>query len=291
MGSDAVSWNIYRYAADYIHLGGLVLGLAAVLLSKSVEGFSRKTQVLYQIVFVTRYLDVFVETQVMYLLVFKLTFILITASMNISFVLFAHTYDANADSCNIVAMLLPTALCAYILSAGSGLVEELWTWSELVEPFALVPQYIVCYRAKQVRPVTLLYVLLVGGYRVFYVMNWIYKRTKWHGAYHDYTSWFGGMLECVLFFDFTVRIAKRQEQILVTSVLGKALLHIDEGAGRLSEAVEMRTLGRRLPYGMSGLTQKEEDVYLSKSWDATDQLVDEESCKLLTLSGDADGSY
>lgn len=284
---DAVSWNVYRYAADYLHFGGMILGIVTVASSKSVACFSRKTQVLFQVVYITRYLDVFTESQVMYLIFFKVVFNLITAGMLASFALFHHTYDVGSDSCNIVAVLAPTAVAAFLASSGSGLQEELWTWSEFLEPFALVPQYIMCYRTKSIRPVTILYVLAVGGYRVLYVCNWIYKRFKWHSAYHDYTSWLGGGVECILFADFVMRLTQRRESALGVSFLGQALLNMDEGAGKLSAAVEMRTIGRRLPYGLSGAEGKiDENV---DRWEESDKLMDEEGCKLLTLSGDVDG--
>jgi ER lumen protein retaining receptor len=283
---DAVSWNIFRYAADYLHFGGMLLGLATVYSSKNVQCFSRKTQVLFQLVYITRYLDVFTESQVMYLIFFKVTFNVITAAMLASFGLFQSTYDAGADSFNLVAIILPTALCAYWAGSGSGLQEELWTWSEFLEPFALLPQYVMCYRVKSIRPVALLYVAAVGGYRLLYVCNWIYKRFKWHSAYHDYTSWIGGGVECILFIDFVLRIAQRREETLGVSFLGQALLNLDDRAGKLSEVVELRTIGRRLPYGMSGPVSKGDD-HMDR-WDASDQMGDEEGCKLLTLSGDAD---
>lgn len=279
-----VSWNIYRYLADYLHFGGMVFGLGTIYSSRSVQGFSRKTQVLYQLVYITRYIDVFTESQVRYLVFFKVTFNLITAAMIFAFATFHHTYDAVADSCNLVAILVPTAVAAFVFSTGEGFQQELWTWSEFIEPFALVPQYIVLYRAKEVRRVSLLYVAAVGGYRLLYVCNWIYKRHAWHSAYHDYTSWLGGGLECVLFFDFLWRIGQRREakEALSVSWLGKVLLDIDDSAGKLSEAVELRTIGRRLPYGLSGSASKGDDT----SWDAADKLADEEGCKLLTLSED-----
>lgn len=283
-GGDGVSWNIYRYAADYLHFGGMILGVATIFSSKSVQCFSRKTQVLFQIVYVTRYLDVLTEPQVMYLVFFKITFNLITAAMLASFVLFHHSYDVAADSCNIVAILVPTGVAAFLAASGSGLQEELWTWSEFLEPFALVPQYIMCYRAKSIRPVAILYTLAVGGYRVLYVCNWIYKRFKWHSAYHDYTSWLGGAVECILFADFVFRIAKRSDDALGVSFLGQALLNMDDGANKLSEQVEMKALGRRLPYGLSGRAAKEDERL--DSWEASDKLMDEEGSKLLTLGGD-----
>lgn len=287
---DEVAWNYFRYIADYSHFAGMCLGLATVVLTKSVEGFSRKTQVIYQLVFITRYLDIFVESQVMYLLFFKVAFNIITFSMLVSFAMMYHTYDEKLDSCNLVAILFPTAAAALLTSSGSGLTEELWTWSEYLEPFALVPQYIVCYKAPKIRPMTVVYVLLVGGYRFFYVCNWIYKRYKWHGAYHDYTSWAGGILECILFADFVIRFLRRAEG---ASMLGQVVLSIDEGAGKISQSLEMSTIGRRLPYGMSGTaTEKEAGGGNDKrQWESSDKRADEESNGLLAGNDDDDDDF
>jgi len=281
---DSVGWNVFRLAGDFLHFGGMILGLVTIWGARSVEGFSRKTQVLYQVVYVTRYLDIFVETQGMYLMFFKVSFNLMTAGMLFAFSRLHASHDPNLDSCNLVALVLPTAAVAYVFSAGNGLREELWAYSEFLEPFALVPQYIVCYRAVRMRPVTVLYVLAIGGYRTLYVFNWIYKRYKWHAAYHDYISWFGGTVECILFFDFVVRISQNREVIgaIGASPLGRILLHMDNSAGRLSEKIEMQTIGRRLPFGLSG-NGLEDDERVKRQWDVSDKLVEEEGCQLLTL--------
>lgn len=288
-GSAAVSWNVFRLAGDALHLAGMVLGLSAVWGTGSVECFSRKTQVLYQIVYVTRYLDVFMDHQGAYLFFFKATFNVITATMLVAFAVLHRTYDVSADSCNLLALVVPTAVVAHMASHGLGFREEMWTFSEFLEPFALVPQYILCYRASRVRPVAVLYVLAVGGYRVLYVCNWIYKRMNWHAAYHDYTSWLGGGIECVLFFDFVWRISQRREVIgeMGASALGRMVLRMDDKAGRISEKIELGVVGRRVPFGLSG-PGSQEDERKRKEWDVSDKLVDEESCRLLALSGDAD---
>jgi len=278
MGDD-VAWNIFRYVADYTHLTGMILGLVCVLLTRSVDGFSRKTQIAYLLVYISRYLDVFTDTQVMYLLVFKATFITITLAMLFLFHMLSDTYDEASDSCNLLAILLPTGALAFLTSVGSTLQDELWTWSEYLEPFALVPQYIICYKAKNLRPVTIMYVLLLGGYRFGYIMNWIYKRYKWHGAYHDYTSWCGGILECILFVDFVMRFARTQEG---ASLLGSVVLSLDHGAGRASEKFEMAVLGRRLPYGISGAAAPQEAEMSKRDWDASDKRADAESSGLLS---------
>ncbi|CAL1162679.1 unnamed protein product [Cladocopium goreaui] len=170
----AFALRVFRLLADFLHLAGMSFGLAAILSSRSVAGFSRKTQVLFQVVFVSRYLDIFTQHQGLYLLFFKITFNLITAFMLWLFHKLHHSYEASADSCNLLALVVPPAIIA-LFSGGMGVREEAWTFSELLEPLALIPQYIVCYRATKVRPAAVIYVLAVGGYRTLYVCNWIYK--------------------------------------------------------------------------------------------------------------------
>ncbi|CAK8986784.1 ER lumen protein-retaining receptor [Durusdinium trenchii] len=144
---DTVSWNVFRLLADFLHLGGMSFGLAAIVSSRSVAGFSRKTQVLFQLVFVSRYLDIFTQHQGLYLLFFKVR--LRTAFMLWLFHKLHQTYEAAADSCNLLALVAPAAILAW-LSGGMGLREEAWTFSELLEPLALIPQYIVCYRVRAI---------------------------------------------------------------------------------------------------------------------------------------------
>lgn len=286
-----VGWNIFRLAGDALHLVGMLLGLATIAGAKSVDGFSRKAQLLYLTVYLTRYLDLFTEyeAQGTYLTVYKILFIGITCTMLHFFAKFSSTYDLNTDSANIVVILGPVALVAWVTSVGTGFQHELWTYSEFLEPFALVPQYIMCYRVSRVRPAVVLYVLAVGGYRLLYVCNWIYKRYRWSSAYHDYISWCGGAMESVLFIDFVMRISQRKEVIgaLGASTLGRVLLSLDDTAGSVSEKIEMNTIGRRLPFGMTGKGARDDEL-AKKQWDVSDQLVDEESCNLLTLTGDPD---
>jgi len=285
------SWNVFRLVADFLHLAGMFFGLAAILTSRSVAGFSRKTQVLFQCVFISRYLDVFTSHQGLYLLFFKVAFNLITAFMLWTFTKLHQTYDAAADSCNLMAMIIPAAILALITAEGEGFREEAWTFSELLEPLALIPQYIICYRASKVRPAAVIYVLAVGGYRTLYVCNWIYKRYLLHGAYHDYTSWIGGVVECIIFFDFLIRISQRREVIgsIGASPLGQIMLSLDDSAGRLSEKIELKTMGRRIPFGLSG-PGSQDDENARRQWDVSDKLGEEEGCNLLTL-GDGDSGH
>jgi ER lumen protein retaining receptor len=251
LGGD-VNWNYFRYAADYLHFGGMILGIVAITMTRSVAGFSKKTQILFQLVYVTRYLDVLTESQTTYLVFFKLTFNAITAAMLASFNLYNSTYDSASDSCNLVAVIFPTAVISFLASSGSGLQQELWTFSEFLEPLALVPQYILFYRNKMTLPkTTLVYIFCVGGYRVLYMCNWIYKRYMWSDAYHDYTSWFCGAVECGLFLDFAKAVLQSRE----SSALGQCVLQIDDKAEKITNIVELKTFGRRLSGPENGYSE------------------------------------
>merc|ERR1711879_31348 len=63
----AYSWNIFRYVGDYLHLFGIVVLLLTIMKNKSLNGFSRSTQILYFLVFATRYLDLLHHSQTTYL--------------------------------------------------------------------------------------------------------------------------------------------------------------------------------------------------------------------------------
>lgn len=244
------NWNYYRLAADYLHFGGMVTGLGTLILTKSAAGFSKKTQMLFLMVFMTRYLDLFTEAQQTYLVVFKVMFNAVTAATLGGIEMLDDTYEATLDSCNILAIILPCFFASGLVTITSSILDRLWTFSEFLEPFALVPQYIMCYRAPSIRPIVVVYILCVGGYRVLYMCNWIYKRYCWQAAYHDYTSWLGGFVECVLFADF-VRCCVIQRNT-ADSLLGSVMLKLDDGAGKVSAAIELKTLGRRLPMGLGG---------------------------------------
>ena len=73
-----------------------------------------------------------------------------------------------------------------------GVLEHLWVFSEALEGVAMVPQYIFCYRDYTVDDLLVTaVVLLLGSYRVMYVVNWGYKKSLVPG-YVDAVSWASG---------------------------------------------------------------------------------------------------
>lgn len=238
----AYSWNIFRYIGDYLHLGGIITLILTIAKNKSVSGISRTTQILYCMVFCTRYLDLFDHTQSFYLVFFKLTYILTSITVLILFYQLDNTYDRRHDTCNMVVIIAPCALAAVLLTNEYSMLEVLWTFSEFIEGFAMVPQYIFCYRERINKDWgTSLYVIMLGSYRVFYALNWIYKKINMP-RYSDIQSWLGGLIEIMFFLDFL------NYRFSGNSVLRSMVLTVDTKINEISEKVEMKVLGSSARY-------------------------------------------
>jgi len=233
----AYSWNIFRYVGDYLHLAGILLLLVTIGKNKSVSGISRSTQILYFLTFITRYLDLFEHSQTAYLVFFKLTYIGTSIIVLFLFYQFDSTYERRHDTCNLVVIIVPCVIAAVVLTNEYTTLEVLWTFSEFVEGFAMVPQYIFCYRERSSRDWgSSLYVICLGGYRVFYALNWIYKKIQMP-HYSDIQSWIGGIIEIMFFIDFL------NYRFTGNSMLRSMVLSVDTKINEISDKVEMKVLG------------------------------------------------
>lgn len=241
-GSSAVplasySWNIFRYIGDYMHLFGILVLLATLAKNKGCQGISRSTQIMYFLVFVTRYLDLLDHSQTAYLVFFKVTYIVTSVIVLTVFWRCDKTYERAKDSCSLVVLLCPSLTAAILLTTEHTPMEILWTLSQFLEGFAMVPQYIFCYRDRGSQDVSVaLYVVSLGGYRVFYAANWMYKKVMMP-HYSDVQSWLGGVIEILFFTDYLLaRLTGR-------SLLRAMVLKVDEKINEIQGAVEMKVLG------------------------------------------------
>merc|ERR1719252_366156 len=101
----AYSWNVFRYVGDYLHLFGILVLLATIAKNKSVAGISRSTQILYFLVFITRYLDLLDHSQTAYLVFFKLTYIATASIALLMFYSLDATYDRRHDTTSLTVIL------------------------------------------------------------------------------------------------------------------------------------------------------------------------------------------
>merc|ERR1712072_430898 len=101
----------------------------------------------------------------------------------------------------------------------------------------MVPQYIFCYRDREAKDLGVsFYVISLGGYRVFYALNWIYKKIRMPN-YSDIQSWIGGIIEILFFVDFL------NYRFTGHSMLRSMVLKVDEKINEISDKVELKVLG------------------------------------------------
>jgi len=231
------SWNIFRYIGDYLHLFGIFALLATLAKNKSCHGISRSTQILFFFIFITRYLDLLDHSQTAYLVFFKVTYIATSVIVLLIFYKLDRTYERQKDTCNLAVIFVPCATAAVLLANESSILEVLWSFSQFLEAFAMVPQYVFCYRDQYSKDIGVsLYVISLGGYRVFYAANWIYKKVQMP-HYSDVQSWAGGAIEISFFADYLL------SRVTGYSLLRAFVLTVDEKINEIQDKVEMKVLG------------------------------------------------
>lgn len=202
-------YNIFRIAGDLLHLASFLILLAKIFATRSCKGISLKTQCLYVVVFVTRYLDLFWNFTSLYNSLMKIVFIGLSSAI-VYLMLFKHpidkTYNPTHDNFNVWLLLGPTFVLALLVHEYFSVSEVLWTWSIYLEAVAIVPQLIVIHaHAKDtggfVDTLNAHYVFALGGYRALYLLNWIWRLFT-EPEYSSWIVWVAGMVQTIIYADF-----------------------------------------------------------------------------------------
>jgi ER lumen protein retaining receptor len=200
--------NIFRLLGDLSHVLAIALLLAKIWKTRSAAGISGKSQLLFAIVYMSRYLDIFTTFISAYNTVMKLMFI--TASCTTVYLIYFHfraTYDGNHDTFSIYYLLTPSALLALKFNdAYDGaenyqyMIEILWAFSIYLEAVAIFPQLFMVSKTGEAENITAHYLFMLGSYRGFYILNWIYRyHTEGHFEIIAITA---GIVQTVLYVDF-----------------------------------------------------------------------------------------
>jgi len=234
------SWNVFRYIADYLHLFGVLCVILTLSKNQSCKGLSIRSQVLYLLIFVSRYLDLLTHSQAAYLVFFKLFFISTSAAIVAVMYQWRQSVEMHKDTCSILAIIVGCSVLALFTRSGNSVQETLWTFSEWLEAFGMVPQYVFSYRDPHSQDLGVKgFVLSVGGYRVFYALNWMYKRLMLGKNYHDSVSWLGGAIEILFFADYVCF-----RFFGLRSLLRSVTLAVDDKVNEVQERVELKMLGK-----------------------------------------------
>ncbi|RGB38795.1 ER lumen protein retaining receptor [Rhizophagus diaphanus] len=193
--------NIFRLVADLMHLASIFILLLKIQKTRSCAGISFKTQLLYAIVFVTRYLDLFTTWISLYNTLMKIFFI--ASSIYILYLMkykFRATYDPILDTFRIEFLLGGSVILALIFNYDFIPMEILWSFSIFLESVAILPQLFMLSRTGEAETITTHYIFALGGYRALYLCNWLW-RYIFDGHVEVY-AWIAGVIQTALYSDF-----------------------------------------------------------------------------------------
>lgn len=170
--------------------------------TNSCSGISFKSQALYLIVYVTRYIDLFwTFTDSAYNTIFKILF-LASSGYTIYLMTTAYkpTHDPNLDTFRVQYLLLGSLVCALIYPYQYTVTEILWAFSIWLESVAILPQLFLLQRTGEAETITTHYLFALGSYRALYIPNWIWR--YWAEGHWDGIAVFAGCIQTVLYSDF-----------------------------------------------------------------------------------------
>ncbi|XP_059434853.1 ER lumen protein-retaining receptor B-like [Corylus avellana] len=196
--------NLFRLLGDMTHLLSIVVLLLKIRTMKSCAGISLKTQELYVIVFLTRYLDLFTKYYSVYNTAMKLVFL--GTSIGIVWYMRYHkvvkqTYSKGEDTFRHYFLILLSVLLALLIHRSFDVIEVLWTFSLYLEAVAILPQLVLLQKSRNIDTLTGDYVFLLGAYRALYILNWVYRFFMENHKYR-WIPWISGLVQTALYADF-----------------------------------------------------------------------------------------
>lgn len=193
--------NIFRLAGDLAHVLAIIILLLKIWKTRSCAGISGRSQLLFAMVFTTRYLDLFTTFISAYNSAMKIMFIVATyGTLYLIYIKFKVTYDRSHDTFRVEYLLVPTALLALVVNHGFKPLEIFWVFSIYLEAVAILPQLFMISKTGEAESITSHYLFALGSYRGLYIINWIYR--YYAEDYFDLIPVIAGVVQTVLYCDF-----------------------------------------------------------------------------------------
>lgn len=196
-------FNIFRLAGDAAHCISIYLLVNKIQKSKTVAGISFKTQALYTLVYLTRYLDLFFKSWTKSYYNTLMKFVFIGTSVYILYLMkykYKPTHNPNIDTFKVEYLLGGAAVMSLIFNLEYSVSEILWAFSIWLESVSILPQLFMLQRTGEAESLTVHYIFALGAYRALYLFNWIYKWS--FGINFDWVSVFAGLVQTFLYSDF-----------------------------------------------------------------------------------------
>ena len=193
--------NIFRFFGDLSHLASIVILLLAIEKNRSTAGLSMKTQLLYVLIYVTRYLNLFTKYYSLYNSLLKIFFI--GSSIYTVYIMgtkYRKTIQEDIDTFPFKYLVLGSAISALVFCHKYTFREVMWSFSIWLEAVAILPQLYILQRTGEAENITTHYIFSLGIYRALYIPNWIYR--YFVEGHFDYISVLAGIIQAVIYSDF-----------------------------------------------------------------------------------------
>ncbi|KAH8812968.1 ER lumen protein retaining receptor-domain-containing protein [Xylogone sp. PMI_703] len=208
--------NVFRILGDVSHTLSKCILIFAIHRNRSTEGVSLITQGLYALVFLTRYLDLFIIYS-MWNFVLKVFYIL--SSFYILFLMlrvYARTRERE-KAWKLGAFCLggslvgaPIIMLIFRPKGYWGLMELCWVFSIILESVCVLPQLLLLRQTSVPTVIDSYYLLTLGSYRAFYILNWIWRALDINDRKPDAVSIIFGVIQTAFYVDFAWVYYSRQ---------------------------------------------------------------------------------
>ncbi|XP_018420992.1 PREDICTED: ER lumen protein-retaining receptor 3 [Nanorana parkeri] len=193
--------NIFRIVGDVSHLLAMIILLMKMWKTKSCAGISGKSQLLFALVFTTRYLDLFTMFLSIYNTVMKVIFLICAyVTVYLIYMRLRKTYDSENDTFRLEFLLVPVIGLSFLENYKFTPLEILWTFSIYLESVAILPQLFMITKTGEAETITTHYLFFLGLYRLLYLANWIWR--YYTENFYDQIAVVSGVVQTIFYFDF-----------------------------------------------------------------------------------------
>ena len=174
--------NIFRILGDLSHLASILILIYNIQSTGLIDGISFKTQVLYALVFISRYLDLLTFNHIsIYNTLMKVFFIVSSCYIVVLLQSFkrknpiVYKEMIMADTFKIQFLLAGSLIMALIFNYKYSFIEIMWSFSVWLESVAILPQLFMLSKTSKAASLTVHYIFALGLYRALYIPNWVWR--------------------------------------------------------------------------------------------------------------------
>jgi len=194
---------LLRFLGDALAISSRAALVRKIHSTHSISGLSLKTQILYLLVYIFRYIDIF-SSRILHspLSIYNSLMKVVYVSFQVYIISLFYgrlkfSYSRKYDTFNIPIFLVVSFLLFYnFLGYSSSL---LYSCSLILESLAILPQLVVSQDSGECEKLTALHITLLGLYRLSYL----------------------------IYFGFRMAASKRVETLLIVTSLLQSVLYID----------------------------------------------------------------